>query len=276
MPANSLRARKLGVVAVVGTVSAVLASTANAGPSPLTINLSVDGSPIAPIVDAGTQNAFVFDNRIEYVGSVTTADYMISWNFLGDVNPGEAFGSFQGVSLSGDITFINLTGATHDYELTSWVALNGNVFNSMYGGSYAVATTSSTEGGIPNFGDRPDMVLAALPGQAMYSAGLNGSTVHQDFFSPFSLTQGWGTSATIPETNYGGVPGTPNIPGPGVVTWISHSLAFSLTGSTPDGGSPMDYDRATFSMKLVVVPAPAALALLGVAGIAGRRRRRNA
>jgi len=276
MPAFSMRAPKVAATSAAVLLGGVFATSAHAGPSPLTINLTVDGNPVAPIIDLGTPNAFVGDNRMEYSGSFNGSDYLIQWNFTADVNPGEAFGSFQGVALSGDITFTNLTNQTHDYELTSWVALSSNLLNSLYGGSFSVASTSSTEGGIPVFGDRPDMELAALPGQALYTAGINGNPVQSYYPDPFSHTLGWGTSTVLGEQNYGGVPGTPNIPGPGVVTWISHSLAFSLTGSTPDALSPNDYDRATFSMRLVIIPAPGAMALLGVAGLISRRRRRDA
>jgi hypothetical protein len=275
MPAIRTRAHNLGLASVIALLGGAFASNTHAGPSPLTLDFTVDGVGFAPIIDLGVPNAFVGDNRIEYVGSFATADFILQWQFFGDVNPGEAFGSFQGVSLSGDITLTNLTGLSHNYELNASVALNAALQNAMFGGSYSASLLSSSEGGIASPALRPDLVLAALTGQSMYSAGINGGTVQQDFADPFSASVGWGSSDVIPTTNYGGVPGAPNLPAPGVITSLSHALAFSLTGSTPAAGSPMDYDSVTFSMKIVVVPAPAALALLGVAGLVGRRRRRS-
>lgn len=271
MPALPMRALKCGTALAVALLGTTFASTAHAGPSALTLQFSIDGGALAPIIDLGTPNIAVGDNRIEYIGSIVTSDYSISWQFFGDVNPGEAFGAFQGVALSGDITFINLTGATHNYEMNASLALNAALANAMYGGSYSVTMQSSHENGAGGVGDA---VLAALNGQSMYSAGINGGTVQSDYADPFSANASPGQQNPLGTVNYGGVPGAPNIAGPASITELSHSLAFSLTGSTPGAGSPNDYDQATFSMKIVVVPAPGALALLGVAGLVGRRRRR--
>lgn len=262
MSALSMRAKNVGVAGV-AVLSSALATAAYAGPNPLTINLSVDGVGVAPIVNAGVPNAFVGDNRMEYIGSFGTSDYLVEWQIFGDVNPGMAFGSFEGVGLSGSLIVTNLSGASHNFELSAEVLLAAAMANSSYSGSMSLSMLSSTEGGAGTA-----MSFGTLTGQSMYAASINGSAVQQFVNDPTTYNVPAGGSDADGPFDYG-----PGI-GPALITSLGHSFAFSLSGSAP-GLSAGDYDKVTFSFALTVVPAPAGLALLGVAGLVGRRRRRE-
>jgi hypothetical protein len=269
MHACSLRAPKLAVASAVALIAGALASTAHAGLNPLTINLSVDGGAVGPFIDLGTPNGAVGDNRIEYIGSHVDTDYTVSWQIFADVNPGEAFGQFQGVGLSGTLTVYNTSASAHDFELDASVALNALLANPMYGGSLSISMLSSNEGGAGT-----DMVLSTLTGQPMYSAGINAGTVQSFIADPSSFNVPAGQADAVGPMNYG-LPG-PTIPGPNSITSMSHSFAFGLTGSTPESPlGPDDYDYVTFAFSLVITPAPGAVALLGFAGLIGGRRRRT-
>ena len=266
MPLYSMRAQNLGVASVGAMIAVAFATSALAGPNPLTINLSVDGGAVAPIVDPGIPNGFVGNNRMEYTGSFATADYYIEWQIFGDANAGQAFGSFQGVGLSGDITIVNLSGVSHDFELSAEMLLAAALANSSYSGSLSLSMLSSNENGAG--GPPPDLALSTLAGQSMYAASINGGVVQQFIADPTTYLVPAGAGDTDGPYNHGPAAG------PGVISSLAHSFAFSLTGSTPGALDPDDYDYVTFSFTLNVVPAPGALALLGVAGLVGRRRRR--
>ena len=72
---------------------------------------------------------------------------------------------------------------------------------------------------------------------------------------------------------------------PGFGSQANYSWSFDLSGIDADVtsvgfifqgyGPHMSYDAAAIDIRYDAIPAPGVLALLGVAGIAGRRRRRN-
>lgn len=103
--------------------------------------------------------------------------------------------------------------------------------------------------------------VAALPGGSLYEALLDGATVQTLRNDPFSAVAGGGATQGIATTNFG-VPAF--IGGPAAVTSLGIRNSFVLSAE----------DSVTSASTFIITPAPGAVALGGLAGLVGLRRRR--
>lgn len=103
--------------------------------------------------------------------------------------------------------------------------------------------------------------VAALAGGALYTALLDNVPVQTLRNDPYSQTAGGGGSASIGTTNFG-VPGF--LPGPAAAVSLGILNAFVLSAE----------DSVTSNSTFIITPAPGAVALGGLAGLVGLRRRR--
>lgn len=115
---------------------------------------------------------------------------------------------------------------------------------------------------IDNSANQNGASVAALAGGSLYEALLDGATVQTLRNDPFSAVAGGGQTQGITTTNFG-VPAF--IGGPAAATSLAIRNSFVLSAE----------DSVTSSSTfIVVVPAPGAVALGGLAGLVGLRRRR--
>ena len=135
------------------------------------------------------------------------------------------------------------------------LTLAGAGMHSLMQGSAAIGLTTDSGGGS----------VASLAGTPLWQGLIDGSPVGNDaalFFDPFALVNA-SIGSSSSNANFG-IP-VPNA-GPPVLNNIGIRISFSLT----------QLDQASITSVFNVVPAPGAIALLGVAGLTVRRRRRRA
>lgn len=103
--------------------------------------------------------------------------------------------------------------------------------------------------------------VAALPGGSLYEALLDGATVQTLRNDPFSANALGGGTQGIATTNFG-VPAF--IAGPAAAINLGIRNSFVLSAE----------DSVTSASTFIITPAPGAVALTGLAGLVGLRRRR--
>jgi uncharacterized protein (TIGR03382 family) len=114
---------------------------------------------------------------------------------------------------------------------------------------------------IDNSASQNGASVAALPGGSLYEALLDGNTVQTLRNAPFSAVAGGGQTQGITTTNFG-VPAF--LAGPAAATSLAIRNSFILSAE----------DSVTSSSTFIITPAPGAVALGGLAGLVGLRRRR--
>jgi uncharacterized protein (TIGR03382 family) len=114
---------------------------------------------------------------------------------------------------------------------------------------------------IDNSASQNGASVAALTGGSLYEALLDGNTVQTLRNAPFSQVAGGGSTASISTTNFG-VPAF--IGGPAAAVSLGIRNSFILSAE----------DSVTSSSTFIITPAPGAVALGGLAGLVGLRRRR--
>lgn len=154
--------------------------------------------------------------------------------------------------------------------------------------------------------DVSSLLFQSLDGNSLVNSSLFGGTTQEDVHNPEPISDAWDSWVTIGPvdsddtafspgfgggppgvaviqgTSWGQVdnggyfdqnPGTPVTPDGGQILiaqfTIAGAFSYEGTGSYQAGGAGDPISEAFF----VMVPAPGALALLGLAGLAGRRRR---
>lgn len=154
------------------------------------------------------------------------------------------------------------TNATIPYALQLWgssstLAVNGNSSPSTFLGSAAVKAPTGTSNGAASLAI--GTVVGSAQAWATFGASINKTT------TGYSWTNAAGN------TNYVGFR-MKNAGGATLYGWAKITLN---TGSNRNGTvTQIVYDDSGASVTVGTVPAPGALALLGVAGIVGSRRRR--
>jgi len=223
-----------------------VSTVALAAPPTVTINFDVDGNLfVANPVGSGTFGTYNFTGST--TGFVT--DYHAGWNF----NATNSVESGPLEFLSGNFTFTNLTGAAQVYDVLVTLGTTPDGPSSFVGGSVAGGLTGDAGGGsFSTVGSAP--VWTAFVGATQVGSLLGG---------PFSVLAPSFGSTPIGSGSFG----TP-IPaqaGPGLGTSMSINFQFELGAG----------DQASFTSVFVlnVVPAPSAMALLGLAGLTRRRRK---
>lgn len=220
-----------------------LASAGN--PPDVDIKITVDGNDY----NYAPAGAPVGGGYYKYVGSDDSAlDWATTWDFLGS-NSTEAFYTL----ISGNFTFTNFSNATQEYDV--WVVLHTtpDADPSKIGGSVAGGTTGNEDGGTLSTIDDETPLWSAYM-DAAFMAGLIYDT---------SATAGPFDSASIGNDAFGQP--IPDMDAGPLGDTISIRLQFTLTAG----------DQASFTSVFVLqsVPAPGAIALMGLAGLGGRRRR---
>jgi MYXO-CTERM domain-containing protein len=157
--------------------------------------------------------------------------------------------------VTSNITFVNNTLATQTYTIVVEVPVEAVGPGSFMDGSMGGSVTDANGSGFA--------MISALPEGAVYSALIDGNVVWTLLNDPFSASPANnGGTATYSDSFGQPVP----VGGPSVTSTIGIMLQFQLTAG--------DSVAMTSFFRVEPIPAPAGLALLGLAGLAGRSRRR--
>jgi uncharacterized protein (TIGR03382 family) len=250
MPAGINSIKSMTAAAFVGaTLLAVTGATADTSEIPnLTMSVQSNSGTMAfNPADFGSawKNA---NNTFGFSGLNSVAnDFSVGWSLL--VNP-DPF-------VIANLVVTNNTLVTQTFSLTV-SAPTGPIANACIGGSISGSVTDNNGDGA---------TLETAPGTALYQALIDGGTAATLLDDPFSVTTGSFLTAIVGPASFGDpIPSQPYLPG--VAASIGITITFTLSAG----------DSAGFTSIFVVeecIPAPAALALFGVAGLVGSRRRRS-
>ena len=206
-------------------------------------------------------------NPIEFypVGTPTGPD---TWHWEGGYTDPNGQWDMPLFSIDGDtdpmvnsfIAFQNNSGVTQIYTITVLLPVAPIPGASLMDGSVGGSVTDANGSG--------SATAAAIAGSSIYQGLVDSAPA----FGPASALLPFPYAATVPVSGGTSSIGPASfgqpvpIPGPGVATNIGIQLQFSLTAG--------DSIAMTSFFRVVPVPTPGALALLGVAGLVTRRRRR--
>lgn len=162
-------------------------------------------------------------------------------------------------SIGLNFSFLNDTGATQVFTINAFLPIDAIVGPSVYGGSVSGTTTDSNFDGLGG--------VSTDAGGSLYTGFVDNAAVMTLHDDPFSVSYPFaGGTENIPSAS-SGLPGPTN-PGPdNPDTNIGISIDYVLS----DG----DSIGITSFFQLEPIPAPGAIALLGLAGLVGTRRRRH-
>lgn len=228
-------------LAVLATVA--ITGSANAG-NGLSIQFSVDNGAPAIFNPSGSDQGSYF-NYAGFESDLST--YTLGYDINADAEPAVNF-------LNGNIVIQNIDVVAHTYSITFILPISAIRPGSLLGGSVAGGLTTDFDGGS----------LSTVGQGPVWSALINGNVVATLLDGPASWGKAGAGSVDIPGESFGDP--IPSLPGPAVSGSIAVNLTFTLTAG----------DQASFTSIFVVesIPAPATLALLGLAGFVGGRRRR--
>lgn len=208
---------------------------------------------LMPDVEISLQASDGFDQTLSPIGAVVSGEvwnfqgslgngnFDLDYNFNADGGPEAPDGAFLGTGFS----LVNTSDQTLEFTLRMTMNLNALAGAPVsYGGS-----SSWTLTGI-------DAVLSTLNGDPLWNAFINNDSVEMLFLDPYALSVASGS--TSDSGNVGGAYG-------GSASSITLLMNFSLTAG----------DSLTHTGSFGLIPAPAAFAMFGIAGLAGRRRRRG-
>ena len=230
--------RKALPAIVVGSLLAA-ASSANAGLAPdVQISLQASNGFNQVLNPAGSS---VGGDLYNYDGATGDADFDFDFDF--DVDGSTA--NSPDMFLGSGFTLVNNSGDTLEFTIELLLPLDDSAGPfADYGGS-AGFTITGLEG-----------ILMSLGGP-VWSAFADGALVDSAFDDPYMLESMAGGGSNSDSANVAGAIGGP------VNNTLAVSFNFSLSGNT----------SLTHTGAFGVVPAPSVLALLGLAGVARRRRR---
>jgi hypothetical protein len=210
----------------------------------VTLDVTVDASSQSQLL---VGSATSLPNVFNYQGSLSGGDWLLSWDFNASDSTNGGLKAFT----AGNYVIQNLSGNTIAVELTVTlpVALAGST---LYGGSVSGGLTTSGPGFISD------------DGTPLWSGSTGASLIDTLFNNPFNVTNTEAGSSSLGFESFGDP--IPSAPGPDLAGDISVTLKFLLGANS----------SASFTSVLVAaIPAPGALALLGLGGLTafGRRRR---
>jgi MYXO-CTERM domain-containing protein len=239
---NSLT--RLGGAAVLIGVVTTTAMAGDSGPE-IQVGWSVDGESAA-----GTLIGSGLGSGMYSYYALTTGDtFEINWSFL--VTDNGAGGGFEILASTLGITNTGDSDSVFGLEILLPVDLGAG--NAFYGGSLGGSITGSAFGGLLSTVD---------DNTALWTAMVDGNFLASLIDAPFELTSGAFGSADLAEASFGDP--IPGLEFAAAQESMSLHLDFVLGAGTT---------FAITSNYVAQVPAPAGLALLGVAGLARRRRR---
>lgn len=240
---TSLRS-SIATAALVLAAGATMSAAAD-GPT-VTLGITADGNAQSQdLIGSSTATPDVFN----YQGSVLDGSgaWTLGWNFNASNNQGgnKAF-------TAGNYVIQNLSDHAIQFDLTISlpVALVGSA---LYGGSVSGGLTTTADGFISSL---------QLP---LWTGSTGASTIGTLFNAPFSVVRDQAGSSSLGADSFGSP--IPSLGGPALGSDLRITLSFLLGANS----------SASFTSVFVAqVPAPGAAALLGLAGIAARGRRRRA
>lgn len=244
---NATFGHSLTRVGIGALALAAVTTAATAGdPAPeLQVGWTIDG-----MSDSGTLTGSGLGSGIYSYTSVTTGDtYEINWSFL--VTDNGASGGYE--ILASTLGITNTGTADSTFGLDIVLPVNLGAGTAFYGGSLGGSLTGGDFGGY----------LSSVDGNtALWTAMVDGGFLASLGNAPFELTTAAFESADLAAESFGDP--IPSLEHAAAQASMSLHLDFVLgAGST----------FALTSNYVAQVPAPAGLALLGVAGLARRRRR---
>lgn len=221
-------------------------ASAHAGLGPLELDIQVTTNGGTPLYDSGPillPGTNLFGDFYQYdANNLVELQNQDFFTASGEINANNDI-SLGGLSLGPVMNFVN----THNETLEFVVTLTREA-----AADFAVNWSTSSAW---NLGGGPDPELMTLPGQSLWTASVDGNVVGSLYDDPSGMGGGGDLDLSTDPIN-GSLPG--------VTGEMSITLAFQITPGA-DGG---------VNGILVLVPAPGALAMLGLGLVAPRRRRR--
>lgn len=222
----------------------------------LTTLASADGPAVTLNINGGSSTlsgtATAAANIYNYSGSLSDAGGL--WSFGYDFNASN-MADFQTSFVSGNFVLINAGSTARDFSITLTLpVMVSGAKNTLYGGSVAGSMIADADGG----------TFSTLGTTPVWAASTNGASIANLLNAPVSVTASPFQAASIGSASFGEP--IPSASGPNLSTNLAITFTFRLGAG----------DSAAFTSVLVAqVPAPGAVALLGVAGLVARRRRRD-
>lgn len=204
-----------------------------------TLSNNPDDYEYVPNDDGG---GFVF-------GESETSGWSAQWH-VGDEGTGFETGS---TSVFGNFSFTNTTGQTQTFTIT----VQSPLLQPLPG---QTEISGSISGSVLDSGGDPGALVAAPSGGAIYNALVDGNAVQTLMDDPFSQTAPAGGTNTIGPQSFSGEQGPF-----GAFNTAAIQHTFTLSAG----------DSVTFSSSFHIIPAPGALAAFALAGVLGKRRRRD-
>lgn len=192
------------------------------------------------------------DNGIgSYVGSAFGMNnlWRLDYNLAATVNGASG-------SQSGSLSLTNLSGATQTYSmiLSLPTSVSGD-YTGLFNGSVSAVLITGGPGS-----------MSSVAGVPLWTASSGGVVAGELFTDPFNATRSGPGATSLGSRSFGG--SSPSHPTSAFGEMLSISLNFTLSA-----GATASFSSA-FAGTGIPVPAPGALAVLGMAGLASRRRRR--
>lgn len=242
-----LGVRRSIVASAAGLLAAVTTSLAAADGPNVTLGITVDGSNQNQNLIGTTTN---LPEVFNYQGGLTGGggNWILSWDFNASNSSNGGTQAFT----AGNYVIQNLSANAIEVELTVSlpVALVGST---LYGGSASGGLTTSGPGFIQDLGG------------PVWSGSTGGTLINSLFNNPFSVVRTEAGSSQLGSESFGDP--IPSQPGPNLGADLAVTLKFLLGANS----------SASFTSVFVArIPAPGALALLGLGGLTAISRRRRA
>jgi len=256
-------------LAAAGSMVALLATSVHAGlVTPdfgMVWDASGDNVPSNPYNPADFGEViYEANNTVRYLGGFVGEGWALDWNCLvrdrGQYG-GQGFGSPGGAAfVDAEIVVTNTSASTQTFSILMSMGVSDPILpDSLVNGAVAATVTNNSFSG--------GATLNAGLGDSIYKGFIDlvdpfaDTPVATLWDDPYSLSA-TGAFASADDATDFGVPAP--IAGPAVNSNVAILLTFELSPG----------DSATVSGFLNVIPTPGVLALLGLAGVTGGRRRR--
>lgn len=227
-----------------GTVAVIVAPALAAPTVSMSITRSSDDATWGPQTPTGTS---LGDNNYLYEGGSTNNGWNFDWDVIADADP----------FVNSALVVTNTASTTQTFISTVTLNISPSLAGATFrNGSIGIALTD-------NNGNNATLSTTG-PGKAIYTAVVDGVDSHFLDSHPYSLVASPPGNSATSNTSFGVV--GPLVPGGPALSTISIRLEFTLT----------PFDSAAITSRFEVVPEPASMSLLAVAGLGllARRRRR--